>query len=94
MATLQELRHITDVLKITNNPLKCVEIVWDSCDPIPDLSNCINLKLFEINNVNFNHPLPDLSNCLKLKVFAIKSNIFTHQLPDLSKCLKLEYFEL
>ena len=94
MATLQELTHNTDVLKITNNPLKCIEIYWDSSDPLPDLSNCVNLETFEINNLTFNHPLPDLSNCLKLKLFIITSNIFTHQLPDLSKCSILQYFEL
>ena len=94
MATVKELKNITNVLKITNSPLRIIEIVWDSSDPMPDLSKCINLTTFEISSDEFNHPLPDLSKCLKLEQFEISSDEFNHPLPDLSKCLKLERFKI
>ena len=93
MATLKELRTNKILNNITNTPLKCIEILWDSSDPIPDLSKCINLTTFKIRHIyKFNHPLPDLSKCLKLEKFEISSDVFNHPLPDLSKCLKLKMF--
>jgi hypothetical protein len=60
-----------------------------------NLSDCLNLKHIEVNNMKGNYSLmsfnmPNISNCTKLTHFKCYGNAI---LPHLTQCLNLKHFE-
>mgnify|MGYP000051686236 CR=1 FL=1 len=60
-----------------------------------NLSDCLNLKHIEVNNMkgNYSHMsfnMPNISNCTKLTHFKCYGNAI---LPHLTQCLNLKHFE-